>query len=134
MEKEKEKERIRREYLMGLKKEENTVVPNHKYVKNFSHLIAIINNALDHDVFKSYLDDHHLTLDNACTDAKFYYENVYKQPYCDQFTWLITHERPDLLIPHVLEMETNMYFKTNRFCGKLYGKIVIDIPQELIGK
>jgi hypothetical protein len=31
-------------------------------------------------------------------------------------------------------MEIRDYFKTNRFCGKSYGKIMIDIPEELKGK
>lgn len=139
MEKEKGIIDKRRAYLTGIKKEQNAEAPKHKYVKNFNHLIAIISNALDGDGFKDYLNErnskgHGLTLSDVCTDANIYYEHVYKQPYCDQFTWLINNNRPDLLILDVLKMELSMYLKTNRFCGKSYGKLLIDIPEELKGK
>ena len=124
----------RRKYLEDLKKEKKDVVPNHKYVKNFNHLIAIVSNALDGDEFKNYINERGTGIDDVSMDAKFYYENVYKQPYCDQYTWLINNGRPDLLISYFLEMEIRDYFKTNRFCGKSYGKIMIDIPEELKGK
>lgn len=124
----------RRAYLMALKKEENVEAPKHKYVKNFNHLIAIISNALEGDEFKNYYNKSSWVLDDVCKDANFYYEHVYKQPYCDQFTWLINNGRPELLITCVLEIEIKIYRLKNRFCGKSYGKLLIDIPEELKDK
>jgi hypothetical protein len=130
-----ERQGKRKEYLKQLTDEKpEELVIKHRYVKNFAHLIAIINNAFEHKVFKDYLKNHEVDLDNVCMDPNFYYKYVYKRPYCDQFTWLITHDRPDLLIKHVLDLEVRIYNRVNRFCGKLYGNLVINVPKELRDK
>ena len=100
---------------------------NHKYVKNFSHLINIINAAIANN-------ENEINMDEIMDDADFIFAFVYKQPFCDQYTWLINHERPDLLLTDVIKKELVIYNQTNKFCGKRYGKTVINLPEYLKDK
>lgn len=118
----------RRKYLEDLKKEEKkAVVPNHKYVKNFGHLISIINTAIANN-------DGKIDMNEIMDDPDFIFNNIYKKPFCDQYTWLVTNDRPDLLLRHVIKQEVSMFITTNKFCGKVFGKTIITIPEHLKDK
>jgi len=117
----------RRKYLEGLRKEEKHVVPNHKYVKNFGHLVSIINTAIANNEGK-------VNMDEIMDDPDFIFNNIYKKPFCDQYTWSVTHDRPDLLLKHVIKQEVLTFIATNKFCGKVFGKTIISVPEHLKDK
>jgi hypothetical protein len=101
--------------------------PNHKYVQSFQHLINIVNTAIEN------AGD---TIDECDIETRhqYYYDFIYKQPFCDQYTWLIKNERPDLLMRNVFVDELLTFTNTNKFCGKTYGKVFIVVPEHLKDK
>jgi len=101
--------------------------PNHRYVQSFQHLINIVNTAIE---------EAGETIDERDIETKhqYYYDFIYKQPFCDQYTWLIKNERPDLLMRSVFVDELLTFANTNKFCGKTYGKVFIVVPEHLKNK
>ena len=68
------------------------------------------------------------------TDPDFYYEHVYMQPFCDQYTWLICNDRPELLSRHEFMEEYLIYKNTKKFCGKMCAPVFIEVPEHLKNK
>jgi hypothetical protein len=103
----------------------------HKYIKNFQHLINIINKViaseLPNDITVEWVEQ-------EIGNDEFFYKYVYQQPYCDQFAWLITNERPNLIRKYCLIKEHKNYIDTGLFCGKNYNKFQIKISDELKDK
>jgi hypothetical protein len=104
----------------------------HKYVKNFAHLINIINQVIAKELPKDISDEQLANYEFG--DDKFYYDHVYTQPYCDQFTWEITNGNPHLMTVSWLTNQYHQYLANGYFCGKNYNKIQIKISDELKDK
>jgi hypothetical protein len=101
----------------------------HKYVKNFAHLINIINQTIANEVPKDISDEQFDKYKFG--DDKFYYDYVYTQPYCDQFTWEIKNGNPHFMMTISLKLLYDEYIKTGYFNGKNYNKFQIKISDEL---
>ena len=105
--------------------------PKHKYVKSFQHLINIVHTAIEEA-------GDEIDKDDIETKHQYYYSFIYRQPFCDQYTWLIKNERPDLLMRSVFLDELLTFTNTNKFCGKAYGKtyskVFIVVPEHLKDK
>jgi hypothetical protein len=104
----------------------------HKYVKNFAHLINIINQVIAKEIPKDVSDKQLANYNFG--DDKDYYNYVYTQPYCDQFTWEITNGNPRLMTMPFLKLNYDEYIETGYYCGKNYNKIQIKISDELKDK
>jgi hypothetical protein len=112
--------------LMMSKKEK----PNHKYVKSFQHLINIVNTVIENAADK-------IDMTKVCTTHNHYYDLIYMKPFCDQYTWLIKNDRPDLLMHDVFQAEFKIFTETNKFCGKNYtppAKVFVEVPEHLKDK
>lgn len=104
--------------------------PKHKFVQSFKHLIGMLNK-----IIASY--EGHELAHLIETDARFYYDLVYTQPYCDDYVWKVDKEREiRLLIGKELLGEYLKYEKTMIFCGKSYDKTkkAIVVPKDLYDK
>lgn len=125
-------EKQREMYRQRLKERANThdtKKPNHKYVKSFQHFINIVNSAIEEAEDK-------IDMSNVDMRFDYYYNYIYLKPFCDQYTWLIRNERPDLLMRDVFAAEMLTFQKTNKFCGKTYStnKVFIEVPDHLKDK
>lgn len=103
----------------------------HKYVKSFQHLINIINKVIASEIPNDISIE---LFEEEIGNDEFYYKYVYKQSYCDQFVWLITNEKPQLIRKACLIKERKTYVDTGFFCGKNYNKFQIKISDELKDK
>ena len=88
----------------------------HTYVKNFAHLINIINKVIQDN--KDYFEEHR----ELIGDDKFYYDYVYTQKYCDRFVWTIRNLEPELILSNILMIHYTRYIPTGIFKGFDYNE------------
>jgi hypothetical protein len=103
----------------------------HKYVKNFKHLLAMVNQV----IAKHY---QHLTEEEFKEmfkhGDKIYYDLVYSKEYCDQYTWLIFNGHPELVENQILVTEYFKYERERYFMGRNYNKHQVELSDELKDK
>lgn len=87
----------------------------HTYVKNFAHLINIINKVIQDN--KDYFEEQK----EFIGDEKLYYDYVYTQEYCDRFTWLIKNGQPELILRFYITIFYKKYKQTGIYFGENYN-------------
>ena len=100
----------------------------HKYIKNFGHFINTINQVIS---THQEIDEEFLS---TIGDDKFYYDYVYTQPYCDQFTWEIKNGNIGLLQTGLLKAYYDMFIENGHFIGRNYNNGWIKLSDELKNK
>jgi len=103
----------------------------HKYIKNFKHLINLINSVINE------LTDEQITEINeqgGIGDAQFYYDYVYQYEYCDAFAYDITKVSRLSLAKKLVILNCQIYKINGVVYGRNYNKIWLSIPDELKDK
>ena len=106
----------------------------HKYIKNFKHLINLINNVIDNLTTEQIIE---INEQGGVGNAQFYYDYVYQYEYCDAFAYAITKVSPVSLASKQVIVDNNFYLTKGFAYGKKWkknNKNWIEIPNELKNK
>lgn len=109
----------------------------HKYIKNFTHLVNLINS-----IIKELTDAQLNELRNefgGIGEGQFYYDYVYSQEYCDAFAYAITKQDFRFLGKDAVKAEYETYFKFGEAYGRKWSNynkfgLLVEVPDDLKDK